>query len=546
MRTKVGRYYHTIRYLKPWQVVGRLVAKVKRILNFNLLPTPPKHLSVRYRSSVPFPTHDTWNNRESILAGEFTFLSATSFLSTTSDQGVSVDWSASHMPLLWRFNLHYFHYLFRLHSSERLALCRDWIANNPIGCGVGWHSYPTSLRIVNWCKCQFLEQDILESLYTQAGYLYRNVETYVSGNHLLENARALNMAATVFEEDPEAIRWADRALAIYEQELPVQILPDGGHYERSPMYHGLVLEGILDTINCLPKAHALLPILVDKVTVMSDVLVSMTHPDGQLTLFNDSTQEIALSPSELTNYVQSLVGHQPTHKNCFPETGYFVYRDDTVYISIDGGVAGPDHLMAHAHADCFSYELSLFDRQFIVDTGVFEYAAGSMRDYVRSTSAHNTLAVDGINQIECWNSFRVARRFAPNDVKFNVDNNEARFEGTYAGFAKLIGDGIQHHRSIDINRKERIVTIRDRVDGRCRHTVESRIHLHPAVTIRRTDNGVNLSVGDRECSVELDETSVIIEDGWYCPRFGNRLTNKVLVLSADGHLPQSLWYRIRY
>ena len=33
-----------------------------------------------------------------------------------------------------------------------IDLMLDWVANNRPGRGVGWDSYPTSLRIVNWVK----------------------------------------------------------------------------------------------------------------------------------------------------------------------------------------------------------------------------------------------------------------------------------------------------------------------------------------------------------------------------------------------------------
>ena len=39
------------------------------------------------------------------------------------------------MPLLWRFNLHYFDYLHLLASHEQVALCREWAADNPVGEG---------------------------------------------------------------------------------------------------------------------------------------------------------------------------------------------------------------------------------------------------------------------------------------------------------------------------------------------------------------------------------------------------------------------------
>lgn len=107
------------------------------------------------------------------------------FLNETAELGRPVDWSAESMPLLWRFNLHCFDYPHLLESHEQVALCREWTAKNPVGEGVGWHPYPTSLRLVNWCRAELAAPDLLESLYRQASYLYRTVETHVYGNQLL-------------------------------------------------------------------------------------------------------------------------------------------------------------------------------------------------------------------------------------------------------------------------------------------------------------------------------------------------------------------------
>ena len=40
------------------------------------------------------------------------------------------------------------------------------------------------------------------------------------------------------------------------RELPEQVLADGGHFERSPMYHALLLHGLLDLVNVLPESEA--------------------------------------------------------------------------------------------------------------------------------------------------------------------------------------------------------------------------------------------------------------------------------------------------
>ena len=344
-------------------------------------------------------------------------------------------WQAEHLPLLWQFNLHYFHYLYLLSREEQTTLCLDWARRNRVGRGAAWHPYPTSLRIVNWCKANFDDDELLRSLYRQAAYLYRNLESHHPGNHLLENARALIFAGRLFDGQGEAGRWVKRGLEIYRRETPAQVLADGGYFERSMMYHALVLEGLLDVLNLLPEGEAGKELFTGAAKRMSDFLVSVTHPDGELALFNDSTQEIAPPAASLADYAQRLLKYSPQKQNSFAETGYFIHDGNGFYLIIDGGPLGPDFLPAHAHADIFSYELSVGGKQIIVDAGVFDYAAGEMRQYVRGTSAHNTVCIDGRDQAEMWGSFRVARRYRPEAVKFEKTGTYSRFQGRFDGYA---------------------------------------------------------------------------------------------------------------
>ena len=540
MRTTALLYARTLRHLRPWQVAGRLVAAAKRKVGSSRIPAPPAPLVPRLSPRVPFPAHEPWNTREAMRGGRFRFLNE------AAELGFPPDWVVADRPLLWRFNLHYFHYLHLLSPDEQAALCRSWVAANPPGKGVGWHPYPTALRIVNWSRAGVSEPDLLASLYRQAAFLFRNLETHIGGNHLLENARALVVAGLFFEGQGEAPRWLAKGLDLYRRETREQILPDGGHYERSPMYHALMLEGYLDVLNVLPHGHPDRVWLLETAKRMGDALATMTHPDGRLALFNDATHEIALSPEALTGYLHALTGHTPRARVSLPDTGYFTHRDEAVSLIIDGGPVGPDHLLAHAHADIFSYELAVHGETFVVDSGVFEYPAGPMRAYVRSTEAHNTVCIDGVDQVECWGSFRVARRFAPEAVVFERSDETTLFEGTFGGYARLIGDGLRHHRQVRVEPGRRRITVRDRVEGRGRHRVESRIHLHPSVTVTPEDDGFTLRRGETTCRVVAEAGTVRVTDGWYCPRFGVREKNPVLVLGGALALPVTLACRFEY
>jgi uncharacterized heparinase superfamily protein len=535
-----ARYFHTTRHLKPVQIFGRLLAQSKKKVGLPPLPEPPARLEGALTSTVPFVNHDPWNSGNDLIEGRFRFLNYEANL------GWPTNWSAPGLPLLWRFNLHYFDYLHLLRREEQLEIASDWVRANRPGNTVAWHPYPTSLRVVNWCKLRLDTPELLRSIYQQASHLYRHIEFHQPGNHLLENAKALIFAGRYFDGQGEAPQWLRKGLTIFQRETPVQVLKDGGYFERSPMYHAIMLKGYLDIINILPKDHADLPSLKESAKQMTDFLVSVTHPDGNIALFNDSTQEIAAPTPTLAQYAQDLLHHQPRKLHAFDETGYFIHENPSIYLIIDGGAIGPDFLPAHAHADIFSYELSVEGHPFIVDSGVFEYSAGAMRTYVRSTLAHNTVSVDGKDQAECWNSFRVARRFAPHSVSFAQNGTQSKFEGSFSGYSRLIGDAIVHRRLITCNDGLREIRIHDTIAGRGTHVVKSLVHLHPLVSLETQGNKILLRAANTSCFIEADEGSMSIEEGWFCPKFGLKQKNKVLVLGGTVSLPTQLSYRISY
>ncbi len=178
------------------------------------------------------------------------------FLNEEHDLLSQSDWNHPVRAKLWLYNLHYFDDLNAAGACERLnwhrSLIMRWIVENPPGTGNGWEPYPLSLRIVNWIKWVLagnaLPQAALESLAIQSRFLAKRIEFHLLGNHLLANAKALVFAGFFFE-GKEADAWGVKGLRILNRELPEQILKDGGHYERTPMYHSIILEDLLDLVN---------------------------------------------------------------------------------------------------------------------------------------------------------------------------------------------------------------------------------------------------------------------------------------------------------
>ena len=429
------------------------------------------------------------------------------FLNVEGSLQAASDWDDARRPHLWRFNLHYFDDLTARDADARCAWHRDlvarWMTDNPPGSGTGWNPYPTSLRVVNWIKWMraggsgdgALDARMIGSLAIQARCVESLVEHHIGGNHLIANAKALLFAGATFR-GPEADRWLRFGHELLVSQLDEQILPDGGHYERSPMYQATVLEDVLDLVNLGEAESSLTGALVERLrdtaTRMLFWLRVMTHPDGDIAFFNDAAFGIAGRYAELAAYARRLK-ITPDERafgavESLPDSGYHRLTRGPAVLLCDAAPVGPDHLPAHAHADTLSFELSIRDRRQIVNTGTSTYEPGPERQRQRATAAHNTVEVDGEDSSEVWSGFRVARRARPEGVSARVTDGAAVLEAGHDGYRRLRGR-VTHRRRWTLS--ESSLLVEDALEGRC-DRARARFHLHPDARPRltRPDGGL--------------------------------------------------------
>ncbi len=177
-------------------------------------------------------------------------------------------------------------------------------------------------------------------------------------------------------EGAEADAWRTKGLALLRRELQEQVLPDGGHFERSPMYHAIVLEDLLDLLQLArvyPGLFAEDDVTAWRETVqrMHRWLRVMTHPDGGIAFFNDAALDIAPTLAALTEYASALgvaCDQAPLADiEALADSGYVRLQTGPAVLIADVGEIGPDYLPGHAHADTLSFELSLQGRRVLVN-----------------------------------------------------------------------------------------------------------------------------------------------------------------------------------
>ncbi len=568
---RLGLTLRTVRYLRPEQAVarGRFIAERA------VVRARPGLLERRYGEQLAAIERDTreggslwqWppapfdpaaradlDQARRVMQGRFVFLNQPRKLHEP------VDWQPRDTSRLWRFHLHSFGYAVDLAAAarrgeqsayERLrSLVEQWLACHPTDERDAWHPFVVSNRLVAWQVARDLLRPELvgdpsfdgrlrSALLKQAAFLSEHLETDVGGNHLLKNLVALLLVGCAFEGSAPAA-WRDRAGGLLDRELRRQVLADGGHYERSPMYHLLVLADLFVALRASGRRE--LPVSVSiaaAVRHMQRFASTLRHPDGEIPLFNDAVIGEAPPPAALLGPSTEAAADD------LVESGYFLLpladpSPGGVLIA-DCGAPGPDDLPAHVHADALSFELSVGHRRVIVDGGVLNYEPGAMRDYFRGTAAHNTVQVGGAHQSEVWGTFRVGERARVRLEHWAADGERRRLVGSHDGYARR---GVRHVREICAEPGSGW-RVQDTLFGRGEHVAASRLRLHPDLRWR---------VDDRDyLALDVEGTLVLrvrpfgavgsgVERGIYAPRFNQPRDVQVLVLRHAGPLPAVFGY----
>lgn len=551
--TKISRLGYTLRHLKVTQLSTFIVRRGLPAAKVSAVPTCVLRECMHGQPLLPVTT---LRNSES----DFEFLHS---VETVNDS--VINWNPSEQSRLWRYHLHYFDMLRDpdRSSENKQWLIEDWIQSNPQGSEPAWEPYTASLRIVNWigfflCAETEIPVNWLNSLYEQVLWLEKNDERHILANHYFENIKSWLFAGLYFSGS-DADRWLQKSQKLLAQQLDEQFLTDGGHYERSPHYHALMIENVLDLYN-LASANSMLvddslirqlkQVAVNGLSLLDQIL----YPGDQLPLFNDSAKETEQRLADIFNYGEQLVGFKRAavidraRLIDFPETGLYGVRSGNHALMIDCGDIGPAYQPGHTHCDFLSYELILDGQPVVVDSGLFEYQGGVMRNYVRSTSAHNTVVVGGHEQSEVWGEFRVARRAKKCSAVASLDSGDQfRFEGLVSGFP-TIRCGVKHQRTVsaDIASPNLLITIDDEIHLSGSHHLESYIHLHPDIELE-AESGHSYKLmrdGQYICHITMDKKlEVRTEEGWYCPSFGLRYRNPVIVAAIDSNVSRNLAYR---
>lgn len=418
-----------------------------------------------------------------------------------------IDWNQRHHNRSWNFRLHCFDYV--LWSARAFVgggdeapmrrcqtLIEWWIKTTDVGVGDGWKPNPTSQRIVNWIYAYTLIAETWDdqvflgrwraSIYKQLDYLSRHPEYHLRGSSLLKNVKALVIGYLFFDQIEPLKRWEK----LLWKQFEMQVLEDGGHYQRSPMRHAQSLADFFECFTLLYEFERLPPSgdILRSLLKMARFLEQITFPDEFFAMFNDTVGTDDILPTQIIASVKKRCDYQPdtTHGlKEFRKTGYYVWRsaDSKDQIVINAGPPMGNHLSGPAQCDLLSYELWLDGQLFIIDSGIHGYDRDEYREYSHSTRAHNTVMVNGREQSKIWGQYRLGRRakLIGSKARYEEKDGTFWFYGEYQrynrGVLGLFDSSINHQRYIT-RRRNGEWTIEDIVTRGRMDEAMSFIHLH--------------------------------------------------------------------
>ncbi|NQZ71139.1 MAG: hypothetical protein HRT89_24090, partial [Lentisphaeria bacterium] len=328
------KFYRTAAYLKPKQIRSQIKWRLFRNAK-SKIPLSELHANWQYSADVlePVPVHDA----KKILEGRFSFINKQLRL------GFPPKWNVDEIKL-WQYNLHYLDFIHFLTYEDAKKVSIDWIDKNPLdNKNCAWEPYPLSLRLMNFVLVFYgkyineLQRDnefnekLSRSIAQQTCSLINQREFHLLGNHLFENGVALTFIGHCF--DGEIAQASKKAgLEILYEQLPEQFPSDGLHFELSPAYQCRMMWLLLSVWQQI-KSHSLGELIKPYIERGLHALQALCHPDGDISLLNDSALSIHQEPNKIFDYAQKLGFKQESkHGNiALLNSHYYGYKDEKNY-----------------------------------------------------------------------------------------------------------------------------------------------------------------------------------------------------------------------
>ena len=480
----------------------------------------------RRPSALTFIPEENWPGNSDrgtgLVEGRFRFLNH-----TLNAEGAFTE--ALEAGPAWQAELHGFDWLrdMRAVGTEAARIqarncVASWISANQKWHPLTWRPDVLSSRLCNWLThAEFVSAGadaafsslFLDNVARQVKHLRRVARFMPDGIDRMQVIKARVYAALCL---PGGARYAPRLVRIVAAMCERQILPDGGHIERSPQAQMAALRHLIDLRAVLQASNIDVPEALQRaIDRAAPMLRFYRHGDGGFALFNGANEGEAW----LVDVVLTKAESRGKPLTSAPHTGFERFMANRTLIIADCGV--PSALGKGAHAGTLSFEMSVGKQRIIVNCGAYAGRDEGWKLAQRSTAAHSTMTVDDRNSTILRDDGSVGDR--PENVvaeRHEADGN-TWLDLSHDGYKAPLG--LTHRRRLYVNSSGTDVRGEDALVGTGEQRFTIRFHLHSSV----------------KASLVKDGASVLLrlpdKSGWRMRCSGGVASLQESVYLGDGH-----------
>lgn len=492
----------------------------------------------------------------------------------------------------------------RRYAEAVRAQILDWITACPFGCGMNWRSpLELAIRIINWVWAielirpsgvvdDALLRQVYPIAYRHLWDVQRQYSRYSSANnHLIGEAAGVYVGASYFRSIRTANQWRAEAKAILIAEMASQVHADGVHMELATGYQLFVMQFFLivglagrESGDEFPRDYW------DRLEKMFDYVAALCE-GGTPPLFNDADDGYVLDlggekgdarlmigaaavvfdradfgrlAGDQTEAALWLTGNRPKIREsaqpdvntlaprAFADAGVYLLQTGpsggkNISVAFDAGALGFGRIAAHGHADALSFTLRVNGLEFLVDPGTYDYFTHpEWRRYFKSTRAHNTIEIDGLDQSESLGLFLWGRRAVTRCTLWEDGASAVRIEAAHDGYERLASP-VTHRRKVVLDKATRHTTVSDHLIGHGQHMVHQHFHVAPECSVTVVSpHQIRLSRGNADITMTFDgrtEVRVVRGSeqasdspefglGWVSRRYHERIPSCTIVASC--------------
>jgi len=421
--------------------------------------------------------------------------------------------------------------------SRAAAWTEAWLDHCDAWTPVAWRADVLADRLTAWTEhFGAIARDgefrarLMQSYVRQARHLNRVAGRGRPGLQRLAALRGLAVACVALDRPVRLRRALDRLL----REVETQILPDGGHVERSGRAQYNAVRYLIETRDALRAGGIEVPpALQSAIERATPMLRFFRHGDNRFALFNGTNEDEATRIEQVLHRADAW-GRPPA---AAPHLGFQRLQAGRTLVIMDTGVPAPPAIDDDAHAGTLSFEMSHGKERLIVNCGAYTGPNAEWQTTARATAAHSTLVVADHNSAQIRPTGGLGRR--PNEVICERAEDlgsqwvEASHDGYYGTF------GLMHRRRLFLSADGNDLRGEDRLAGPAGQNFCLRFHLHPGVQVSLIQDGTAALLrlpGGVGWRLRVQGAVISIADSVY---LGGDSVRKSCQLALDGHVGTS-------